>query len=108
VYSAPVGSRSDFQGHEVRVDVTLADGELIALAVTAAYLTTEPRLYADVSWGHGNVVARTWDVESSTEWPIATREHVEHLQRDLTRLMAAMREAIAHGRPGRRPGDAVH
>jgi hypothetical protein len=105
VQSAPVGSRSDFQGHDSRVEVTLANGESVALSVTAAYLTTVPRLYADVAWGHGNVVASTWDVESSAAWPVATQEHVDHLQRDLTRLLAAMREAIAAGRPGRRPGD---
>jgi hypothetical protein len=108
VCSTPVGSRSDFQGHEVRVDVTLADGESLALSVTAAYLTTLPRLHADVSWSHGNVVARTWDVESSAQWPVATAEHVEHLERDLPRLVAATREAISRGRPGRRPSDPVH
>jgi hypothetical protein len=108
VCSAPVGSCTEFQGHDVRVDVTLADGESLALSVTAASLTTLPRLYADVSWSHGNVVARTWDVESSAEWPVASPEHVEHLERDLARLFAAMREAIVRGRPGRRQRDGSH
>jgi hypothetical protein len=105
VCSTPVGSSSDFQGHETRVEVTLANGESLALSVMAGYLTTRPRLCADVAWGHGNVVASTWEVESSADWPFATQEHVDHLQRDLERLVAAMREAIVRGRPGRRSSD---
>jgi hypothetical protein len=107
VYSAPVGSCTDFQGHDVRVEVTLADGESLALSVMAAYLTTVPRLCADVSWSHGNLVARTWDVESAAEWPVASKQHVEYLERDLVRLFAAMREAIGRGRPGRRPNERL-
>jgi hypothetical protein len=108
VQSAPVGSCSDFQGHDVRVEVTLANGESLVLSVTAGYLTTLPRVCADVAWGHGNVVASTWDVEMSSQWPVATQENVDYLQRDLARLLAAMRESIAHGRPGRRQGEPIH
>lgn len=108
VVSTPVGSRSDFQGHDVRALVTLGNGESIVLSVTAAYLTTVPRLSADVAWGHGNVVTSTWDVDRSEDWPSATPEHVAHLERDLPRLVAAMREAIALGRPGRRPSEPIH
>lgn len=108
VCSDPVGSHSDFKGHDVRALVTLADGESLVLSVTAAYLTTEPRLFADVSWGHGNVVACTWAADSSQDWPIATSEHVADLERDLPRLITAMREAIARGRPGRRQNEPIH
>jgi hypothetical protein len=102
VLSHAVGARTDFQGRTVILEVTLADGEAIALAVTAAYLTTLPRVDADVSWSHGNIEAATWNSGSSTEWPVATAEHLAHLERDLPRLLGAVREGIGCGRP-RRP-----
>ena len=102
VHSHAVGERTEFQGRTVILEVTLEDGEAIALSVTAAYLTTLPRLDADVSWSHGNVEAATWDAASSTEWTVATGEHVAQLERDLPRLLAAVQGGITRGRP-RRP-----
>lgn len=101
VHSYAVGERTDFQGRTVILEVTLEDGEAIALCVTAAYLTTLPRLAADVSWSHGNIEAVTWDSDSSSEWPLATAEHIGHLDRDLARLLAALRQGIVRGRPRR-------
>ena len=101
VHSHAVGERTEFQGRTVLLEVTLEDGEAIVLAVTAAYLTTLPRIDADVSWSHGNIEAATWDSGSSTEWTVATAEHVAHLDRDLPRLLAALREGIVRGRPRR-------
>ena len=98
VHAHAVGEQTDFKGRTVNLEVTLADGEAIALAVTAAYLTTLPRLDADVSWSHGNVEAATWESGSSTEWTIATGESVQHLERDLPRLLDALRFAIVGGR----------
>jgi hypothetical protein len=103
VVSTPVGSSSDFQGHDVRVEVTLANGETLVLSVTSAYLTTTPRLFADVTWGHGNEVASTWPSGSADAWPIATKANVDHLEHDLPRLLTAMREAFARGRRTQHP-----
>ncbi len=101
VHSHAVGERTDFQGRTVLLEVTLEDGEAIVLAVTAAYLTTLPRIDADVSWSHGNIEAATWESASSTEWSVASAEHIAHLDRDLARLLGALRDGIARGRPRR-------
>jgi hypothetical protein len=104
VLAHDVGARTELQGRLVALEVTLEDGEAVALGVTAAYLTTLPRLDADVSWSHGNVEAATWESTQSTEWQPATADNIAALERDLPRLIAALHAAIARGRPRRKLG----
>src|SRR5215217_8083072 len=56
-YSSSVGSLTEYQGHGFFVDCMLTDApddqaDNVALEVSLAYLTTKPRINADVSWGH--------------------------------------------------------
>src|SRR5262249_26648601 len=57
VWSSPVGSEADCQGHDLGIDCLLTDAGLdqtdnIALIIGVGCLTTTPLIDADVCWGH--------------------------------------------------------
>jgi hypothetical protein len=98
-FGGPVGSVTEFQGHDVGLEASFPSGDCVALVASAAYLTTEPRVSADVSWNaeaDGGVEASTWqNVYSSKEWPHATSQNLEQIDRELPRLVESLRAAIA-------------
>src|SRR5436190_10728002 len=56
-YSHSVGSATEYQGHSMGVDCLLKDAsgndsDNVTLTVSLAFLTTQPRVNADVCWGH--------------------------------------------------------
>ena len=102
-YGGPVGSRTELQGHDVGLEATLPTGNSIALNISAAYLTTTPRVLADVCWdadAGGAIEASTWeDWQSTREWPLASAANLARVEEDLSRLLEAFCAAIERGEP---------
>jgi hypothetical protein len=98
-FGGPIGSLTEFQGHDVGLEAILPTG-CVALTVTAAYLNTAPRVFGDVSWD-GSVEATTCDeCMGSTEWPLASAANLAKIERNLPSLVDAFAAAIERGRPG--------
>jgi hypothetical protein len=102
VYSYSVGSRTDYQGHDIGIDCLFSDAthnqvDNVALSISVRHLTTIPEFdSADVCWGHpsGYVEAELLQV------PVAVNEDVlVKLEDGLEELYNALRAAIASGRP---------
>ena len=101
VYSQSVGSRTEYQGHQIVIDCSLTDAPgdqpgNVALSVSLRHLTTNPQIDADVCWGHpsGHIEA-----EFSPE-PLEVSDKVlNDLYTDLPRLYESLSEAIKRGRP---------
>ncbi|MGH7852712.1 MAG: hypothetical protein ACREP3_04685, partial [Candidatus Binatia bacterium] len=57
VHSDSVGSLTEYQGHQIVIDCLLKDTpddqpDNVALSVNFRHLTTNPKIDADVCWGH--------------------------------------------------------
>lgn len=95
VYSLPVGTLTDWQGHDVCIDCVLPDvpddqPDNIVLSVSVFHLTTVPMLSADVVWGNGTLV------DEMTEHPIPfTDAALSELERVLPRLTQSIELAIS-------------
>jgi|GEM_PF-2017495 len=106
-YSVPVGSATEYQGHGIFVDCILTDArddevDNVCLNVRLAYLTTRPRINADVVWGHPSGHSEADFLEewqSSREWPEVTDEILERLYADLPRLEDALVAAVRRRTP---------
>jgi hypothetical protein len=98
VNAGTVGSLTEFQGQNVWLEALLPSGDSIALSITAAYLTTTPRVFADVCWdaeADGGTEASTFEQwGSSTEWPVASAENLDRVEQDLSRLIDALCGAV--------------
>ncbi len=98
VEDATLGSLTAYQARHTYLEAILAGGDAIALEITAAYLTTTPRVSADVTWNAdagGAGEASTFEHwSSSTEWPPATAENRRRIQDDLPRLVEALASAL--------------
>jgi hypothetical protein len=102
VYSHSVGSATEYQGHSIGVSCLLADSpepNNVVLEVCLAYLTTRPKIYADVCWGHpsGHIEA-----EFPSESVIVIDKVLEDLYAELPRLSESLVEAVRR----RKPSDA--
>src|SRR5262245_9498714 len=56
-YSSPVGSATQYQGHGIAIDCLLTNAPIdqsdnVSLSVSLCHLTTQPKINADVCWGH--------------------------------------------------------
>lgn len=102
-YGGPVGSRTELQGHGVGLEATLPTGNSIALSISTAYLTTTPRVLADICWdadAGGTIEASTWeDWQSTRDWPLASADNLARVEQDLPRLVEAFCTAIERGNP---------
>jgi hypothetical protein len=101
MYGWSVGDRTEFQGYSVGVEATLPSLDGLALSVTAAYLTTTPRVLGDVCWDapSGTIEATTCeDWLHSSSWPLATTENLRRVEQELPRLVDALAVAIERGR----------
>ena len=104
VYSHSVG-RTDNQGHGLGIDCLLTNTPLeqsdnIALSVSLVNLTTEPKVNADVCWGHssGYVESSFYDGwSSSDDWPDATKQVLEKLYEGIPQLLEALEVALERG-----------
>lgn len=106
-YSSPVGSATQLQGHHIVIDCLLTDAPLdqsdnVALSVNICHLTTQPKINADVCWGHpsGTIEDSFYDDwQKSEDWPLATKETVAQLYQTIPRLIAALEMALKRGCP---------
>lgn len=102
-FGGPVGSLTEFQAHHVGLEALLPSSDCVALSITAAYLTTESRVFGDVCWGTdagGITEASTCEGwRSSTEWPLASADNLASVEQALPRLLDALFSAIDRGRP---------
>ena len=105
-YSCSVGPGSGYNGHSLFVDCIIIDAhkepDSVALGVQIAYLTTRPRINADVVWGHpSEYVEATFfeDWQSPEDWPEVSDELLEKRYADIPRLMSALSEAIRRRHP---------
>ncbi len=106
-YSTSVGSLTEYQGHLICVDCLLTDAshdetDNVALCVDLAYLTTHPKINADVVWGHpsGHSEADFFsDWQSSSDWLEVSDETLESLYADLPRLCETLIEAVRRRKP---------
>jgi hypothetical protein len=101
IWSGPVGSLTEFQGHGLGVDCLIYDApadqpDNIALIIGYEYLATSPKVNADVCWGHpsGHVEA---DVFAT---PLELNEAaLAGIEAALPRLSAALIAALEQGHP---------
>ena len=104
-FSHSVGSATEYHGHGMGVDCILEnpsdeDSDNVALTVSLAFLTTQPRINADVCWGHpsGHLEANLFSL-SESHWPEASEEILDRLSADISRLSDVLVEAVRRGRP---------
>jgi hypothetical protein len=101
VYSQSVGSLTEYQGHQIVIDCLFIDAPLdqpdnVALCIDLQHLTTNPRIDADVCWGHpsGHVEA-----EFSAEPLDVSDKVLNDLYADLPRLYDSLIEAVKRRKP---------
>ena len=105
VHAEPVGSKTPYQGFQFTLSCLLpnlpaAAADEVALVVDLCHLDREPRLTAEVVWGHGQVEASFRpECGSSQEWPHVTPELVAELQARFPALLASLRHAALRGGP---------
>lgn len=100
-FGGPIGSLTEFQGHDVGLEAVLPSGD-VALTITAAYMTTTPRVFAVVAWGAngGGWEASTCDnCMSSRDWPLASPASLARIEVYLPTLVEALFVALERGGP---------
>ena len=106
VYDGPAGSATEFQGHSFFIDCLLneplEEADNVALSLEVRNFRTEPRLHADVCWGHpSGCFEADWPEEWATynEWPLATDENIHELRKALPTLYDGLKRALSRRRP---------
>jgi hypothetical protein len=107
VFALPFGSATSYQGFHLGISCLLPVGtetepDEVALVVSACHLDREPKLNADVSWGHpsGAVEAElAQSIGSSERWPLATAERLAEVRGELPRLIELLCLAVKRGHP---------
>jgi hypothetical protein len=101
VWSSPVGSRTDYQGHDLGIDCLLTDAQPdqtdnLALVIGVAHVSSVPSMEASVCWGapSGRVEAELFP--DITE---VTPETVQELEERLPFLYEALKRAVERGHP---------
>lgn len=99
--SSAAGSRTDYQGHSYCVDCLITnakpeDPDNVALEVATSYLTTTPRINADICWGHpsGQIEAEVFEASQ----PL-TAHTIEKILVELPRLYLILQAAVARRSP---------
>lgn len=101
VHSQSVGSPTEYSGHQIVIDCLLADApgdrpDNVALSVSLYQLAANPKINADVCWGHPSGYV---EAEFSPE-PLEVSDKVlNDLRAALTRLCESLSKAIRRGRP---------
>jgi hypothetical protein len=109
VYSAEVGSLTQYQGHGFYIDCLFlgafedSEPDNVGLIVGLGYLTTSPRISADVGWGYpsgyNEASFRDWGGIFPNEGIIVSDKVLEDLYKDLPRLYEALFEALRRRKP---------
>lgn len=108
VYSASVGSLTQYQGWGFYIDCALTDAfydetDNVGLDVGLGHLTTIPKISAGVGWGHpsgeNETQFRNWGGVFPDEGIVFSDEVLEDLYKDLPRLYEALFEALKRRKP---------
>lgn len=107
VYFGSVGSLTGYDGYDVGVECLLPEApanrsDNVAFSVGLCHMSGSPRIMADVVWGHPSGHSEgTFDESWGTndDWPLATKETIDDLEKDLPRLRQAFMAAVERGRP---------
>jgi hypothetical protein len=107
VWHAPEGSLTDYQGYSLGIECVFPRAAAnasnnVALSVGVCHLASAPKLMADVVWGHpsGEVEAAFPENRHSiNEWPEATPEAVQELNRVFPKLIQAFQTAVQRAAP---------
>ncbi len=108
VWSSPVGSLTDYLGHDIGIECSIADVPLnrpnnVALIIGVMHLTTEPKLCdASVGWGHPSGAVEA-ELPGLDEAPY-NKTTVAIIEERLDELVAALRAALRRGMPSDWPG----
>jgi hypothetical protein len=101
VWSYPVGSLTEFQGHSLGVDCVITDArsdqpDNIALEIGFRRLTTSPYLDAGVCWGHPSGYS---EADAFPDPVALTEDGLATVEAALPHLAAALVEALVRGQP---------
>lgn len=103
IWSGAVGSRTDYQGHDIGIDcgiggVSNNQPNNVALIIGVMHLTTEPVICeAEVVWGHPSGRVEI-DLLGDTDVPYADMQ-IAVVEDRLDELVAALRGALRRGKP---------
>jgi len=102
VWSSPVGSLTDYQGHDLGIDCLLTAAgpdqpDNVALIIGVRHLTTTPLIdRAGVGWGDPSVRV---EAELFPEPMEVTTEALQEIETRLPLLYDALKRAVRRGRP---------
>jgi hypothetical protein len=102
VWSQPVGSLTELQGHDFGVECLFHDRPLdesdnVALTIDIAYLTTHPKLTGlDVCWGHPS---GKLELHILAEPIVLDDAAIDRIVAEIPRLASVLKSAVARGRP---------
>jgi hypothetical protein len=104
-FAGSVGAATAYQGYQFGIEclfpnVANENPDNVAFAVSVCHLDGQPRLTADVCWGHpsGHVEA-TLSEGSSEHWPFASEERIEEVLSSVPRLLVVFANAARRGHP---------
>ncbi len=108
LYSHSIGAINKNDAYDIGIECLLTDAspdqpDNIALTVSLYHLTTEPRINADVVWGHPSGYGEAAFFEDwlkPDHWPAATEETLQKLCDDLPRLYNVLEQSVERGHPG--------
>lgn len=104
-FSGPIGSATAHQGYHFGIEclfpsAAVSQADNVALIVSACHLDREPRLSADVCWGHpSGQVEVSLSEAPSEQWPFASAVRVDEVISALPRLLDAFSLAAKRGPP---------
>jgi hypothetical protein len=107
VFSGSVGSATSFNGAQLGIECLLPEvaddqPDNVAFTITLCHMDREPRLAADVCWGHpsGHVEASLSGQEGSSDrWPSANQDRIAELIEKAPHLLQAFEQAAQRGHP---------
>jgi hypothetical protein len=107
VFFGSIGSATSFNGAHLGIECLLpqrADDQPdnVAFTITFCHMDREPRLAADVSWGHpsGHIEASLSGQEGpSDRWPPADQDRIAELNEKAPHLLQVFEQAAQRGHP---------
>lgn len=102
IYDWAVGNLTDWNGHDIGIECILNDvapdsADNLALSVSLKHLHKTPSFVsADVVWGHPSAYIEASILPECVEY---SPDHLAKLIKQLPELFAALKQAIARGRP---------
>jgi hypothetical protein len=96
-----IGTDTAFDAHQRVIEVEAPGAASAVLTVSLAYLSTTPRVYADVTWSAdcSDVTTTSDGSHGSDEWPPVSAASLAHVESEVPRLFNALCAALEHGTP---------